>query len=67
MPDGVAFHQWRYQTGDLALALTGEQLDPVACVEGLSRVFDEVALGGRQQPGRVDIALKVRPVPRSGS
>ena len=67
VPDGVAFHQWRYQTGDLALALTGEQLDPVACVEGLSRVFDEVALGGRQQPGRVDIALKVRPAPRSGS
>lgn len=67
VPEGAAFWQWRYQTGDLALVLTGEQLDPVACVKGLSRVFDEVTLPGRQQPGRVDIALKVRPVPRSES
>lgn len=67
VPEDAQFAQWRYQTGDLALVLTGEQLDPVACVKGLSSVFDEVTLGRRQQPGRVDIALKVRPAQRGGS
>lgn len=65
LPQDVEFRQWRYQSGSLALALTGPNLDPVACVEGLAQVFDEVTLGRRQQPGRVDVSLQVPPTPRS--
>ena len=61
LPADVALREWRYQGGRLNLALTGPALDPVACVDGLSAVFDGVVLGGRQRPGRVDIVLKVRP------
>lgn len=65
LPQDVEFRQWRYQSGSLALVLTGANLDPVACVEGLAKVFDEVTLGRRQQPGRVDVSLEVPPTPRS--
>ena len=61
LPADVALREWRYQGGRLDLALTGPALDPVACVDGLSAVFDDVVLGSRQQRGRVDIVLKVRP------
>ena len=61
LPADVALREWRYQSGRLNLALTGPALDPVACVDGLSAVFDGVVLGSRQQSGRVDIVLKVRP------
>ena len=60
LPEGAELQQWRYQRGNVALVLTGENLDAVACVEGLSQVFDDVTLGRRQQPGRVDVTLTVR-------
>lgn len=65
LPAGVGLHQWRYQRGKLLLTLTGDALDPVACVEGLSAVFDDVALGQAQRGGRIDISMTVRQ-PASG-
>ena len=59
LPEGVQFRQWRYQSGSLALVLDGANVDPVACVEGLAKVFDEVTLGRRQQPGRVFVSFQV--------
>ena len=67
LPKDVELRQWRYQSGDLALVLTGPNLDPVACVEGLAKLFEAVTLGRRQQPGRVDVSLKVPPALRSAS
>ena len=64
LPAGVGLHQWRYQRGKLLLTLTGDALDPVACVEGLSAVFDDVALGQAQRGGRIAVSMTVRqPVP----
>lgn len=61
LPPGAELRHWRFQRGDaLALVLTGERLDAVACVEGLAKVFDDVTLGRRQQPGRVDVTVAVR-------
>ena len=60
LPAGVGLHQWRYQRGKLLLTLTGEALDPVACVEGLSAAFDDVVLGRAQRGGRIDISMTVR-------
>lgn len=67
LPEGVRLRQWSYQSGSLALVLDGENVDPVACVEGLAEVFDEVALGRRQQAGRVAVSFKVPVPPRSAS
>lgn len=67
LPEGVRLRQWSYQSGSLALVLDGENVDPVACVEGLAQVFDEVALGRRQQAGRVAVSFKVPAPPRSAS
>ena len=63
LPAGVGLHQWQYQRGRLLLTLTGEPLDPVACVEGLSAVFDDVVLGRAQRGGRIDISMTVRQPP----
>lgn len=67
LPEGVQFRQWSYQSGSMVLVLDGENIDPVACVEGLAQVFDEVTLGGRQQAGRVAVSFKVPAPARSAS
>ena len=67
LPEGVQFRQWSYQSGNLVLVLDGANIDPVACVEGLAKVFDEVTLGRRQQAGRVAVSFQVPASPRSAS
>lgn len=67
LPEGVQFRQWSYQSGSMVLVLDGENIDPVACVEGLAKVFDDVTLDRRQQAGRVVVSLKVPASLRSAS
>ena len=67
LPEGVQFRQWSYQSGSMVLVLDGENIDPVACVEGLAKVFDDVTLDRRQQAGRVAVSLKVPAPARSAS
>lgn len=60
IPDDAArFREWLYQQGELRLVIEGPNIDPVAYVDALERLFDGVELGRAQQPGRIELLLRV--------